>query len=169
MSELGRGTINDRIALLSLREEVPNTYGAMTRPTARSPLYLLIEAGQLTRKALLVPLVERGLEPGDDAVLFVLHSRPGATEAELASELGLAGEALEARIRRLVERDLIARRAIGPDLAPGLALTERGERIREVLRGNWEELEAALLGELGKKQRKALGKALERFTALLRL
>lgn len=169
MSELGRGTINDRIALLSLNEEVPNIYDAMAKPNARSTLYRLIEAGQLTHKALLVPLIERGLEPGDDAVLFILHSQLGATEADLAGELGIEGEALAARIERLIERDLVARKAIGPDLIEGLALTERGERIREVLTANWEELEAALFGELGKKERKALGKRLERFVELLRL
>jgi DNA-binding MarR family transcriptional regulator len=169
MSELGRDRINDRIALLSHNGEVPNIYDAMAKPNARSTLYRLIEAGQLTHKALLVPLIERGLEPGDDAVLFILHSQLGATEAELAAELGIEGEALATRIERLIERDLIARRAIGPDLVPGLALTERGERIREVLTANWEELEAALFGELAKKERKALGRTLERFVELLRL
>jgi DNA-binding MarR family transcriptional regulator len=141
----------------------------MSKPKARSILYRLIEAGQLTRKALLVPLLERGLEPGDDAVLFVLHDQLGATEAELAAKLDQTGEAFDNRIARLIGRDLLARKAIGPELAAGLALTERGERLREVLAGNWAELEAALLGELPKKQRKALRKTLGRFIELLRL
>jgi DNA-binding MarR family transcriptional regulator len=140
----------------------------MSKPSARSTLYRLIEAGQLAHKALLVPLLERGLEPGDDAVLFVL-GRAGTTEAELAAELGLEGEALERRLTRLSERELIARQAVGPQLQPGLALTERGERMKSVLAGNWEELENALLGELKKKQRKRLGAVLQRFVELLRL
>ena len=53
--------------------------------------------------------------------------------------------------------------------APGLALTERGERIREVLTDNWQQLEDALLGELPDKKRKGLDKALKRFVELLRL
>lgn len=141
----------------------------MSKPDARSTLYRLIEAGQLTHKALLVPLIARGLERGDDAVLFVLADQPGATAAELADALGIGHEALAARIDRLIARDLITRRTIGNDQAPGLALSERGERIREALAANWQELEDALFGELGKKQRKALGRALERFVALLRL
>ena len=141
----------------------------MSKPKARSILYRLIEAGQLTHRAVLVPLLERGLEPGDDAVLFVLHNQLGATETALADALGTDGEALAARIERLIERDLIARNAIGADLTPGLALSERGERIREVLTANWDELEAALFGELGKKERRALGRTLERFVELLRL
>jgi hypothetical protein len=51
----------------------------MSKPSASSTLYRLIEAGQLAHQALLVPLVERGLEAGDDAVLFILAERHGAT------------------------------------------------------------------------------------------
>ena len=141
----------------------------MSKPSASSTLYRLIEAGQLAHQALLVPLVERGLEPGDDAVLFVLSAKRGATESQLAEELGLSREAVDIRLVRLAERDLISRRAIGPDLAPGLALTERGERIRSLLADNWTELENALFGELKKKKRTWLGEALGRFVELLRL
>jgi len=148
---------------LSQSPELPHIHDAMAKTEARSILYRLIEAGQLTHKALLVPLVDRGLEPGDDAVLLMLHQQPGATEAALAEELGIAGEALDLRLARLIERDLVAR---GDQ---GLALTERGERVREVLAAHWKELEGALLGELGKNQRRALGRMLRRFTKLLRL
>lgn len=140
----------------------------MSRPSATSTLYRLIEAGQLAHKALLVPLVERGLQAGDDAVLFVLGARNGATEAEIATELDLPGDAVAERIDRLVERDLVVRRATGPALAPGLALTERGERIRTLLAENWTELENALFGELKKKRRAWLGETLGRFIDLLR-
>lgn len=140
----------------------------MSRPSANSTLYKLIAAGQLAHQALLVPLRERGLEPGDDAVLFVL-GRSGTLEAELSDELGVSGDAFEARIARLIERDLVTRQAVGPLLTPGLALTERGVRIRNGLAENWMELENALMGELKKKQRRFLGDTLERFTALLRL
>ncbi len=141
----------------------------MSKRKDRSTLYRLIEAGQLAHKALLVPLVDRGLEPGDDAVLFVLHTQLGATDQTLADELGMSPDALRPRLDRLIERDVIARRAVGPDLAPGLALTERGERIREVLAANWQQLEDALLGDLDHKQAKRVGKALKRFVELLHL
>lgn len=144
-------------------------YPPMSKPKARSTLYRLIEAGQLAHKALLVPLHDRGLEPGDDAVIFLLHNELGATEPALAEQLGLTAEALHPRLDRLIERDIVARRAIGPDLAPGLALTERGERIREVLSANWEQLEEALFADLKEKRRKGLEKALKRFVALLQL
>jgi DNA-binding MarR family transcriptional regulator len=141
----------------------------MSKPSASSTLYRLIEAGQLAHQALLVPLVERGLEAGDDAVLFILAERHGATETALSEALGLSPEATAGRIERLIERDLVDRRAIGPELAPGLALTERGERIRLLLVENWTELENALLGELKKKKQKWLGGALQRFVDLLRI
>lgn len=141
----------------------------MSKPSASSTLYRLIEAGQLAHQALLVPLVERGLEAGDDAVLFILAERHGSTETELAEALGMPPEATADRINRLIERDLVDRRAIGPELAPGLALTERGERIRLLLVENWTELENALFGELKKKKQKWLGAALQRFVDLLQL
>jgi DNA-binding MarR family transcriptional regulator len=139
----------------------------MSKPSSRSTLYRLIEAGQLARKALLVPVVERGLEPGDDAVLFVL-GRSGISEAELASELAQTDGQLETRIARLLERDLVRRQAVGPELTPGLALTERGLRIRNALAEHWNELEEALLGDMKKRKRQALGDALQRFIDLLR-
>ena len=140
----------------------------MSRPSSRSTLYRLIEAGQLAHKALLLPLLERGLEPGDDAILFEL-GRSGTTEAELAAELGLDHPALTARLTRLIGRELVTRQAVGPELAPGVALTDRGVRIRNGLADHWTQLEEALMGELKPKQRKKLGDRLKRFVELLRL
>jgi len=140
----------------------------MSKPSSRSALYRLIEAGQLAHKAVLVPLIEKGLEPGDDAVLFVL-GRAGTTETALAEELGLTADMLATRIERLAGRDLITRQAVGPELEPGIALTERGLRIRNSLADHWALLEEALMGELKPKHRKRLAETLGRFVALLRL
>jgi len=140
----------------------------MSRPSSRSTLYRLIEAGQLAHKALLLPLLERGLEPGDDAVLFAL-GRSGATQEALAEELGLPAPALEARLARLAERELVTRQAVGPELAEGVALTGRGARICKSLADHWAQLEEALMGELKPRQRKKLAGHLKRFVALLRL
>ena len=119
----------------------------MSRPSSRSALYRLIEAGQLAHKALLLPLLEIDLEPGDDAVLFVL-GRSGTTEQQLGDELGLPPESLASRLDRLTDRGLIGRQAVGPELIPGVALTERGARIRNALADHWAQLEEALMGEL---------------------
>jgi DNA-binding MarR family transcriptional regulator len=140
----------------------------MSRPSSRSTLYRLIEAGQLARKALLLPLMERGLEPGDDAILFEL-ARTGTTEQALATELGIDGEALAARLARLSDRGLVVRQAVGPELSPGIALTERGVRIRNGLADHWAQLEEALMGELKPKQRRKLADRLRRFVELLSL
>jgi len=140
----------------------------MSKPTPSSALYRLIEAGQLAHKALLQPVLERGLEPGDDAVLFVL-ARHGTTEGDLAHELGISPDALLTRVARLTERGLVTRQAVGPELTPGVALTERGTRIRNALAEHWAQLEEALLGELKPKQRRRLADHLARFVELLRL
>lgn len=141
----------------------------MSHPDPRSALYRLIEAGQLAHQALLVPLRERGLEPGDDAVLFALGEAAGASGANLAETLGLPDEALTARLTRLIDRDLVARRQIEGIPIPGFELTERGVRMRAHLADHWAELEEALFGELKAKQRKGFGKTLKRFVELLRL
>ena len=140
----------------------------MSRPSPRSALYRLIEAGQLAHQALLVPVVEKGLEPGDDAILFVL-GRSGTTETDLADELGLAPQMLASRLERLASRDFVTRQAVGPELQPGLALTERGVRVRNALADHWAQLEDALMGELKPKHRKKFSDALGRFVDLLRL
>lgn len=140
----------------------------MSKPSSRSTLYRLIQAGQLAHRALLLPLSERGLEPGDDAILFEL-GRSGRTETELAAELGLSEAGLTDRLARLTERGLITRQAVGPELAAGVALSERGVRIRDGLADHWAQLEEALMGELKTKQRKKLGDRLKRFVDLLTL
>ncbi|MDB5563427.1 MAG: hypothetical protein JWN11_2845 [Hyphomicrobiales bacterium] len=140
----------------------------MSKPSRTSTLYRLIEAGQLARQRLLVPLVERGLEPGDDAVLFVLGTEGGITEFDLGEMTGLDGDALVRRVARLIERGLILRDTVSPDLLPTFRLTDRGARIRTILSDNWQQLEEALLGELTEKRRKGFGKTLKRFVDLLR-
>lgn len=140
----------------------------MSRPSSRSSLYRLIEAGQLAHQALLVPLRERGLEPGDDAILFEL-ARSGTTEHALVAQLGLPMDGLDQRLDRLIDRELVVRQAVGPELAPGLALTERGMRIRDVLADHWAQLEDALMGELKPKHRKKFTRTIKRFVQLLRL
>lgn len=139
----------------------------MSRPSSRSALYRLIQAGQLAHKALTVPVIEKGLEPGDDAILFVL-GRSGTTETDLADELGLPPDMLFSRLERLASRDLVTRQAVGPELQPGLALTERGVRLRNALADHWAQVEEALMGELKPKQRKKFAEALGRFVDLLR-
>ena len=139
----------------------------MSRPSSRSALYRLIEAGQLAHKALIVPVIEKGLEPGDDAILFVL-GRSGTTETDLADELGLTPDMLSGRLDRLAGRDLVTRQAVGPELQPGLALTERGVRVRNALADHWAQVEEALMGELKPKHRKKFAEALGRFVELLR-
>ncbi|MCS6759008.1 MAG: hypothetical protein MO852_08280 [Candidatus Devosia euplotis] len=140
----------------------------MSKPSSRSTLYRLIEAGQLAHRALLLPLSERGLEPGDDAILFEL-GRAGKTEMDLAAELDLSEENLAIRLSRLINRGPVVRQAVGPELAAGVALSERGLRIRNGLAEHWTQLEEAPMGELKPKQRKKLGERLKRFVDLLTL
>ncbi len=147
----------------------PDDYSfSMAKPGSRSILYRLIEAGQLARRALLVPLNEHGLEPGDDALLFFLHEQVSATEADLAAAFDAEPMALRHRIARLCDRELVARQVTRTDLPSRLALTESGDRVRARLAGYWDELETALTAELSPKRRRRLRRTLGRFSMLLR-
>jgi len=139
----------------------------MSKDPARSVLYQLIAAGQLTHAALLAPLRDRGLEAGDDALLLSIGD--GISERELLVRTGFDRAALDARIERLISRDILASTDTGPSREPGVVLTPRGERVREVIEGYWQELENALLGELDRRARRRLGQVLERFVHLLEL
>lgn len=153
---------------MSQSPELPAIFALMAKPRNRSTLYRLIEAGQLAHRALLSPLLDRGLQPGDDALLLVLADRKGMTEAELAAETGVAAELLAPHLQRLIDRDLVERRAVGSDLLNGLALTRRGARLEHLLASHWKALDKLLTGDLKKGQRKALNKHLSRLSDLLR-
>jgi DNA-binding MarR family transcriptional regulator len=140
----------------------------MGTPNARSILYRLIEAGQLARQALLVPLIERGLEAGDDAVLLLLRDEPVASEADLCAALGLERAALQPRLERLAHHGVIERRAVGSRLVPMLVLTDRGRRIGDSLAAKWSTLERAMLAGLRRKERRDLRKRLGRVVETLR-
>jgi DNA-binding MarR family transcriptional regulator len=131
----------------------------MAGPGTRSVLYRLIEAGQVARRVLLAPLAERGLEAGDDALLFLLYEHRGVGEADIAAAVGIEVQALRDRLDRLARRDLVAVRDTG------MELTERGERVRAHLGAYWDEVEDALCGGLSGKERRRLRKALGRFVA----
>ncbi len=141
----------------------------MAKPPAKTTLYRLIEAGHLARQRMLTPLYEHGLEPGDDAVLFAITEPAGMTEMDLKAITGLDGVALDMRLIRLEAAGILDRCAVGPHLAPGARLTERGRAVADTLEGQWQQLEEALTGELAAKDRKALRKMLKRFVKLLRL
>lgn len=129
--------------------------------SSRATLLALIEAGQQAHRVLLRPLLERGLEPGDDAVLMLLDGS-GTSEADLEAGTGMAIEALRFRLDRLMLREMLVR------TAAGYALTERGARLRQVLDALWAETGLALTGRLKKAQRKELARLLVAFADYLR-
>lgn len=134
----------------------------MTDP-AHTTLLALIEAGQRAHRVLLRPLIERGLEAGDDAVLLLLLVDGVVSEAHLEDGTGLTIEALQPRLDRLAGRDVVVR------IAAGYALTERGARLRQQLLAVWSETDQALTGGLKEKHRRRLEQVLAAFGDRLRL
>ncbi len=141
----------------------------MPKPTAKTTLYRLIEAGYLARRALLEPLLALGLQPGDDALLLGLVDPEGETDDNLSALTGLPKPALDDRLTRLEAQDFLHRQAVGPELLAGARLTEKGQEVAEVIGQHWERLDEALIGELTDKDRKKLRKILKRFALLLEM
>jgi DNA-binding MarR family transcriptional regulator len=140
---------------------------AMPKPVEKSTLYRLIEAGQLARMQLLVPLHDRGLEQGDDAVIFAIDDPAGVSEQHLCEVTGLPPIALEMRIIRLNAIGILDRCTIGDSQMPGARLTDDGIRFAEKLEANWRQMDEALLGELDHDRRKLVKKIIKRFVKLL--
>lgn len=139
----------------------------MARPPSASTLLRLIEAGQLARRALLAPLAARGLEPGDDAILLALSEPAGATLSELSEATGLDSARLDAMLRRIEDRELLLRLAVGPEMLPGARLSRQGHAVREALEVYWQALEEEIAQAMGRKPRKHLRKGLKSLIALL--
>jgi DNA-binding MarR family transcriptional regulator len=141
---------------------------AMSKNPSASTLYRLIEAGHLARQALLAPLLARGLEVGDDAVLLGLADAGGATVSMLSGFTGLDAEGLDPILRRLEDKGLLLRLAVGPEMEPGARLSQQGHLARQTIEEHWRHLEATLAEDLGDKRQKHLRKGLKRIIALLR-
>ncbi len=141
----------------------------MPKLAEKTTIYRLIEAGHLARQQMLVPLNARGLEAGDDAILFSIDNKEGVSESHLQALTGLNDIALEMRLVRLSDDGIITRVTLGAKQKPGVRLTSVGQEITQILQANWRELENALVGELDHKQHKGLRKTLKRFVSLLSL
>jgi DNA-binding MarR family transcriptional regulator len=128
---------------------------------ARSPLYRMIAVGQKMHRALLAPALARGLEPGDDALLYLLATQTNPTAVELAAETGLSPEALRKRLGALIERDLVVLSASGPKTMPQMRLTARGARLEAWLAEHWLGVEETLFEDLKPRERKSFNKQLK--------
>lgn len=163
-----RGPINFPAKGDSTREADLGRAIIMSKSAAGSTLYRLIEAGHLARQALLAPLVARGLEAGDDAVLLGLADPAGATTEALLAFTGMSAEQLDARLARLEDRDLLLRLAVGPEMEPGARLSQQGHAAREAIAEHWALLEETIAEDLGKKRHGHLRKGLRRIVEVLR-
>lgn len=136
---------------------------------AKTSVYRLIEAGFLSRQALLTPLQQCGLEPGDDAILLALKEDVQPTDADLMTRTGLPLAALSERLRRLQSQRMVRRLSVEVDGICATRLTDIGNQTCLLLSEHWQQLEEALVGELKPKDRKKLNRILQRFVALLDL
>lgn len=141
----------------------------MAKKLNDSPLYHLIEAGQLARLALQQPLQETGIYSGDDAIILALKGRNHLEDDQLCAITGMSEHALQLRINRLLSLSLVARDFDGPEGKARTRLSKSGRRLRKKIVMQWEQLQEALMEDLGSRERKILRKTLKRFSELLTL
>ncbi len=141
----------------------------MAHDLSQTTLYRLIEAGQLARHTLLRPLEGLGLAAGDDAIILALPKSEVFSNGMLCAATGLDAASLQVRLERLVSLGMVSRVALEGEMAPGIALTQKGSEVRKKLCAHWQELEHALMGELKPKQQRRLEAIMTRFANLLAL
>lgn len=157
--------INNKVIAQSRKpQRKPNFSVQMAKPTNRTTLYRLIEAGHLARQAVLLPLVEHNLLAGDDAILLAIAETGQLDIDQLCDVTGFPRAALDERLTHLGREDLIV---LSPDTL--ITLTGSGSEIAARIRGHWKNIEAALTGELKHADHKKLRRTLKRFSALLNL
>lgn len=134
---------------------------------SKTTVFRLIEAGFMSRQALVTPLQKLGLEHGDDAVLLSLSDSGENTDTKLAQNLGIDQRTLRTRIHRLEGRGVVQRTVNSDSTETGITLTELGERLSLAIQEHWQDLEDALMADLDHKERKNLRRALKNFVGIL--
>lgn len=141
---------------------------AMPKASAQSALLRLIEVGQRARQVLARPLIERGLLPGDEAILLALKARLGASERSLAETLETHPSDIALRVERLRLSGYVLRNPLGEPALAGLSLTEAGERLVTLIEHYWASVEEALVAPLSERDRKRFNRVLKQFGQQLR-
>ncbi|WP_221586108.1 MarR family transcriptional regulator [Microbacterium sp. G2-8] len=134
----------------------------MTEPA--TPIHYtghLIRRAQQVHVAAWVAHVSRDVSSVQFAALTVLEAAPGASQAELGTQLDLDRSTIADLVARMVRNDLIAREADpGDRRRKMLTLTGRGSEVLRTLRPRVESIETIVTGGLGEADRAELRRLL---------
>lgn len=140
-------------------------------PTATADARLvptLLSIAKSTRAFLALLLAEIDLHPGQDQLLHRLEPGETVSVSMLADQLSVRPSTVSKMLDRLIEKELVVRAANNRDARRTMvALTARGEEVKEKVRTIWNRLEQELTAALQPDDINRLLGALEQVDDLL--
>ncbi|KQT46374.1 transcriptional regulator [Aureimonas sp. Leaf454] len=121
-----------------------------------------------TRAFLALLLAEIDLHPGQDQLLHRLEPGETVSVSMLADQLAVRPSTVSKMLDRLIEKELVVRAANNRDARRTMvALTPRGEEIKQAVRRIWNRLEHELTASLSSTDMDRLIGAVEQVDDLL--
>ncbi|KQT64511.1 MULTISPECIES: MarR family winged helix-turn-helix transcriptional regulator [unclassified Aureimonas] len=128
----------------------------------------LLSIAKSTRAFLALLLAEIDLHPGQDQLLHRLEPGETVSVSMLADQLSVRPSTVSKMLDRLIEKELVVRAANNRDARRTMvALTARGEEVKEKVRTIWNRLEQELTAALQPDDINRLLGALEQVDDLL--
>lgn len=128
----------------------------------------LLSIAKSTRAFLALLLAEIDLHPGQDQLLQRLQPGETVSVSMLADQLAVRPSTVSKMLDRLIEKELVVRAANNRDARRTMvALTDRGEEVKEKVRKIWNRLEHELTAALQPSDVERLLGALEQVDDLL--
>lgn len=128
----------------------------------------LLSISKSTRAFLALLLSEIDLHPGQDQLLHRLEHGETVSVSMLADQLSVRPSTVSKMLDRLIEKELVVRAANNRDARRTMvALTPRGEEVKDKVRTIWSRLEHELTSALQPSDVERLLAALEQVDDLL--
>ncbi|WP_244488122.1 MarR family transcriptional regulator [Aureimonas sp. Leaf454] len=128
----------------------------------------LLSIAKSTRAFLALLLAEIDLHPGQDQLLHRLEPGETVSVSMLADQLAVRPSTVSKMLDRLIEKELVVRAANNRDARRTMvALTPRGEEIKQAVRRIWNRLEHELTASLSSTDMDRLIGAVEQVDDLL--
>ena len=130
-------------------------------PLLGSVLHLLHRAGQVADELFAKEIPEGELTPRQYAVMLVLAENENISQTDLVNATGIDRSTLAEIVKRLITRDLLARRRSRLDArAYSVRLTEDGHAALQAARPKVQKVEEVLIKNLHPSHRAILADAL---------
>jgi DNA-binding MarR family transcriptional regulator len=128
----------------------------------------LLSIAKSTRAFLALLLAEIDLHPGQDQLLHRLEPGETVSVSMLADQLAVRPSTVSKMLDRLIEKELVVRAANNRDARRTMvALTPRGEEVKQSVRRIWSRLEHELTSALSSTDMERLLGAVEQIDDLL--